>query len=108
MAEEHATALHEQAHGERVSYRVRTGFEQPVLGQDWAGFTRAPEDSPCSGDETASLPRVDRESFGVRLHGAQPPRVDCETLEVTLYLGYELRTRYPRGVTRRLKPYMRY
>ena len=51
---------------------------------------------------------MDRESFGVRLHGAQPPRVDCETLEVTLYLVYELRTRYPRGVTRRLKPYMRY
>ncbi len=29
-------------------------------------------------------------------------------LEVPFYLEYELRTRYPRGVTRRLKPYMRY
>ena len=35
-------------------------------------------------------------------------KVLAGNLEVTFYLEYELRTRYPRGVKRRLKPYMRY
>ena len=35
-------------------------------------------------------------------------KVLAGNLEVPFYLEYELRTRYPRGVRRRLKPYMRY
>ena len=35
-------------------------------------------------------------------------KVLAGNLQVPFYLEYELRTRYPRGVKRRLKPYMRY
>ena len=80
LAKEHATALRGTTLGERMTYWARIGFEYPVLGHGWASFTRAPEDSSCSGDETASRLRVDRESFGVRLHCVRPPHADCETV----------------------------